>query len=118
MWPNLTYLQIRFIGKLKLWHREIAYMPLCEDRWSSPGDTIDYSTADMWNNCAFYDKSMKFGRQLLYIPKGRLLDIGTSQICPMAEMAAILQNGRKLLLLCIQAIQTEQARFIIAPNVF
>ena len=48
----------------------------------------------MCNNCAFYDKSMTFGRQLLYTLRKIFLDIGTSQICPAGvEMAAILQNG-------------------------
>ena len=40
------------------------------------------STADMcsiWQDCAFYDKSMKFSRQLQYAPKE---DFWTSHICP------------------------------------
>ena len=44
------------------------------------------STADMcniWPDCAFYDKSMTFGRQLQYTQR-RFLDIGTSRICPRA----------------------------------
>ena len=38
------------------------------------------------------------------IPYGLFLDIGTSQICPGAEIAAILQNGWHLVLLCLQSI--------------
>ena len=56
---------------------------------------------------------MKFGRQLLYTQRKIFLDIGTSQICPKAEMAAILQNGRKLVLLCIQAIQIQSKQDLL-----
>ena len=39
----------------------------------------------------FCDKSRTFGRQLLYTLR-KILDIVTSQICPGAEIAAILQH--------------------------
>ena len=45
--------------------------------------------------CAVYGRIVPFTIKAWHladrysIPKGRFLDIGTSQICPMAEMAAI-----------------------------
>ena len=55
---------------------------------------------------------MPFGRQLLYTQR-KIFRYRASQICPMAEMAAILQNGRKLVLLCIQAIQIQSKQDLL-----
>ena len=52
------------------------------------------STADMWNNCDFDDKSIRFLAHCQSMPYGNFLAIGPSQICPIATMAAIFQNGR------------------------
>ena len=50
----------------------------------------------MWNNCAFYDKSMTFGRQLLYTLRKIFVDMGHRRFVlgrewrPFYKMADIL----------------------------
>ena len=47
----------------------------------------------IWQNCAFYDTSMKFGSHLDFIITKKYLDIGPSQISPLKALVAIFKDG-------------------------